>query len=222
MFGIDEQSIMAMSGVALYLAIFILPFFQEDVAVITAATASVLGMGPVWLVFLVILLGLIASDIWKYWIGYFGRRNSWAHRFAEKPGVSVAGDLVRTELLKTLYVARFVPGTRVPTYVACGFFKIHYGRFVLLVMLTALTYVVISFSLFHTVGRVAGEQAKYWLPGIALVLVGGYAIYRYIEHRNNRHGPMTPLTEARDHPMPDMPGFEGNPLEESPPKRESA
>jgi membrane protein DedA with SNARE-associated domain len=210
---LDPQSIMAMSGLALYLAIFLLPFFQEDVAVVAAATASLNGAAPTATLFLVILAGLTCSDIWKYWLGWFARRHRWAHKFAEKKGVSVAGDLVRSELIKTLFAARYIPGTRVPTYVACGFFKVPYGRFVALVIMTAFTYVAISFSLFHTVGAIWGEKAKYILPAIAVALLVSYITFRWLTHRRDQHGPMTPLTEERDHPLYGMPGFEGTPLE---------
>lgn len=215
MFGLDAEAITSYSGFALYAAIFLLPFIQEDAAVIAAATASLVTPAPDWALFLTILAGLTGSDIWKYWIGALARRNAWAHRFAEKPGVSVAGDLVKTELIKTLFVARYVPGTRIPTYIACGFFKVHYPRFVAIMIFTAFTYVTLSFTLFHTVGAVAGEQAKYWLPAIAITLVGGYVLYRWLRHRKGRAGPMTPLTDESDHPMPGMPGFEGTPLETS-------
>ncbi len=213
MFGIDADSVLAMSGLALYAGLFFLPFIQEDVAVVSAATASLHGAAPVGAIFAVILVGLTASDVWKYWIGHFARRHAWAHKFAEKPGVSVAGDLIRTELLKTLFAARYIPGTRVPTYVACGFFKTPYPRFVLLVVFTALTYVSISFALFHTVGALAGEQAKFWLPAIAIILIASYVGYRFIHHLNKKVPPMEPLTDAPDHPLPGMPGFEGTPLE---------
>lgn len=222
MFGIDPESVAAMSGVALCAAVFFLPFFQEDVAVVTAATASLSGAAPTPWLFGAVLAGLVLSDVWKYWLGYFARRNAWAHKFAEKPGVSVAGDLVRTELVKTLFAARYIPGTRIPTYVACGFFKTPYFRFVLLVVLTAVTYVTITFSLFHTVGAVAGESAKYWLPAIAAALVGGYVLSRWLRRRNRRMGPMTPLTEEFDHPLPGMPGFEGTPLEGEEDRRKAA
>lgn len=202
-----------MSGVALYAGLFILPFVQEDVAVVAAATASLMGAGSTAVLFVVILLGLTASDVWKYWIGYFARRHAWAHRFAEKKGVSVAGDLVRNELGKTLFVARFVPGTRVPSYIACGFFKIEYAKFCALVVLTAFTYVAVSFALFHSVGAIAGEQTKFWLPGIAVTCLCGYLGFRWWTHRKDKKGPMTPMSDGQDHPMPEMPGFNGNPLE---------
>lgn len=222
MFGIDPGSIAAMSGFALCAAVFFLPFFQEDVAVVSAATASLAEAAPPPALYASVLAGLVLSDVWKYWLGYFARRNAFAHRFAEKPGVSVAGDLIRTELVKTLFAARYIPGTRIPTYVACGFFKTPYPRFVALVILTAFTYVTISFALFHTVGAVAGDMAKYWLPAIAGALIASYVLLRWLRHRNNRLGPMTPLTEEFDHPLPGMPGFEGEPLEGADRRREAA
>jgi len=210
---IDAEQMMMLSGWALYVSIFFLPFVQEDVAVIAAATASLSGVEPTVAIFAVILAGLTVSDIWKYWLGFAARSHKWAHKFAAKKGVSVAGDLVRDELGKTLYVARFVPGTRIPTYIACGFFTVPYARFVALVILTAFTYVAISFALFHTVGAVAGEQAKYWLPVIAVVIIASYLLIRWYRHRQNKLGPMTPICDDFDHPMQDMPGFDGNPLE---------
>lgn len=215
MFGIDADMVTSLSGWTLFAGIFLLPFIQEDAAVIAASTASIMNLGPDAAIFATILAGLTASDVWKYWLGAAARRNAFAHRFAEKPGVSVAGDLVRKELVKTLFMARFVPGTRIPTYIACGFFRVEYVRFVLLVVLTAFTYVTISFALFHTLGAIAGEQAKFWLPVIAVTLVISYLVYRWLKHRNNRLGPLTPLTQEFDHPMPGMPGFEGTPLEKN-------
>ena len=200
----DSDTVLQLSGIALYLGIFALPFLQEDVAVVAAATASLMGSGPLVLIFAVILAGLTASDVWKYWLGYFARKHDWAHRFAEKKGVSVAGKLVRNELGKTLYVARFVPGTRIPTYVACGFFTIPYVKFCAIVVLTAFTYVSLTFALFHTVGAVAGEQAKYWLPAIAISTVGGYIFIRWLRHRRNQLGPMTPMSDDFDEPLDDL------------------
>ena len=203
-----------LTGWALYAAIFLTPFIQEDVAVIGAATASLAGVAPTTFIVAAILTGLVCSDAWKYWMGRLARRYEWAHKFAEKPGVSIAGDLINKEFLQTMLTARFVPGTRIPAYIAAGFFKADYIRYVLTLVFTASLYVVLMFGLFHSVGAVAGEKATFWLPIIAVVLLALYVTYRYITHRNNKAGPMTPLTDEFDHPMPDMPGFEGNPLED--------
>lgn len=213
MFGLDSIDMAMMSGWVLYLTIFALPFIQEDAAVIGAATASLAGAGQTSLILVAILLGLLGSDAWKYWMGRLARRYQWAHKFAEKPGVSVAGDLVRKEFIQTMLTARFVPGTRIPTYIACGFFKAHYGKYIFVLGMTAVLYVALVFGLFHSVGAVAGEKAKFWLPVIAVAMLATYILVRWLNHVSKHEGPMTPLTKEFDHPMDDMPGFKQTPYE---------
>ncbi len=213
MFGLESVEMAMMSGWVLYAIIFLTPFWQEDVAVIAAATASINNAAPTPFLIVAILAGLVASDAWKYWIGRLGRRYEWAHKFAEKPGVSIAGDLIRKEFMQTMLTARFVPGTRIPTYVAAGFFKAPYLKYVLTLVFTASLYVGIVFSMFHALGAVAGDRAKVWLPVAAVVLLVAYILFRWLNHVAKHEGPMTPLTKEFDHPMPDMPGFEGTPYE---------
>lgn len=212
MFGLDSIDMAMMSGWVLYASIFVLPFIQEDAAVIGAATASITGAGETAIIVPIILLGLLGSDAWKYWMGRLARRYDWAHKFAEKPGVSIAGDLIRKEFVQTMMTARFVPGTRIPTYIACGFFKAHYGKYLLVLGLTATLYVALMFGLFHGLGAVAGEKAKIWLPITAVVCLAVYVLVRWLNHVNKHEGPMTPMTREFDHPMADMPGFEGTPM----------
>ncbi|WDI30609.1 hypothetical protein PUV54_11650 [Hyphococcus flavus] len=202
-----------LTGWALYAAIFFTPFIQEDIAVIGAATASLHDAAPTALILPAVLTGLVCSDAWKYWMGRLARRYEWAHRFAEKPGVSIAGDLINKEFMQTMLTARFVPGTRIPAYIAAGFFKAEYAKYILTLTATATLYVAIMFALFHSVGAVAGEEAKIWLPVMAVLILACYVAYRWVTHRNNKAGPMTPLSEEQDHPMPDMPGFDDTPYE---------
>ena len=203
-FGLGADDMSMLSGMGLYLALFVLPFVQEDAAVIGAAAASLAGAGVTSIIILAVMCGLICSDAWKYWLGHFARRHRWAHKFAEKPGVSVAGDLVRKEFVQTMLTARFVPGTRIPTYIACGFFQADYPRYVAVLVLTASLYVGLVFVLFHSVGAVAGEQAKLWLPVIAITMLTLYVAYRWIRHKRNKNlGPMTPLSDEPDRPLPE-------------------
>ena len=214
MFGFEAADLAMMSGWVLFAVLFLSPFLQEDFGVIVAATASLAGTAPTLFLAGAILTGLVASDAWKYWMGRLARRYEWAHKFAEKPGVSIAGDLIRKEFLQTMLTARFVPGTRIPTYIAAGFFKAHYPKYVLTLAFTASLYIVIVFTLFHSVGAVAGEDAIFWLPIGAVSLLIAYVVFRWLNHVNRREGPMTPMTKEFDHPLPGMPGFEGTPLED--------
>ena len=199
MFGIETSEMMMMSGWVLYASIFVLPFVQEDAAVIGAAAASLSGAGPTGYIVMAILAGLVCSDAWKYLLGHMARSHAWAHRFAQKPGVSIAEKLVKNEFLQTMLTARFIPGTRIPTYIACGFFKAPYGKYVAVLTLTASLYIGVTFGLFHSLGAVIGEQAKFWLPAISITCLVAYIIFRWWGHRNQQKGPMTPLSREFDH-----------------------
>jgi len=204
LFGLEAADIGMMTGWVLYAAIFLTPFIQEDAAVIGAATASLADAAPTSFILVAILTGLVASDAWKYWMGRLARRYEWAHKFAEKPGVSIAGDLIHKEFVQTMLTARFVPGTRIPTYIAAGFFKAPYAKYVLTIIATASLYVGAIFILFHSVGAVAGEKAKIWLPVIAVAGLAIYVCIRWFNHANRHEGPMTPLSKEFDHEIPDV------------------
>ena len=64
----------------LYLGLFIGPFVQEHAAVIGAASLS-LSESNHWIsIFCFILAGLIASDSWKYWLGWAAQLHKWAKK----------------------------------------------------------------------------------------------------------------------------------------------
>ena len=154
----------------IYAALFLAPFVQEDAAVIAAATASVSGIGaPAWL-FVSVLAGLCLSDSWKYWAGRAARRYGWARKFAEKPGVQRARDRVVERLGASVMMVRFVPGTRIPFYIASGYFRAPFVKYSIFMVLAAASYVGATFGFMHALGEIAGEQARVWLPLIALTL----------------------------------------------------
>ena len=155
----------------LYLGIFVGPFVQEDAAVIAAATLSASDPQHFPTVFLVILFGLFASDIWKYWIGYSAHASSRARKWAEKDKVMSMGDKVERHAVTTLLAARFLPLARVPAYIACGYFKMNYAKFCGLIFMTALLYCIVIFAVIHFLGEIFGDRME-----IVLGLVAGAVI----------------------------------------------
>ena len=155
----------------IYAFFLLAPFIQEDAAVIGAASASSMGLGvPIWL-FASLIFGLSASDLWKYWAGRAARTQHWAERFAKREGVQAARDKVLKRLAPTLLAVRFIPGTRIPTYLASGFFKAPFGSFAFWVVFSGTLYGALVFALFHALGEVGGEKAKAIMPLIAIGLV---------------------------------------------------
>ncbi|MEL7517680.1 MAG: hypothetical protein AAFN48_01855 [Pseudomonadota bacterium] len=172
----------------LYVCFLIAPFVQEDAAVIGAAASSAAGLGDTSWLLLSILSGLTLSDLWKYWAGRAAVSQNWARKYAEKPGVKNAQEKVVNKPGSSLMLVRFVPDTRIPFYVASGFFEAHFGKFSLFVALSALLYIGIAFALFHTFGEIAGEKAKGWLPAVALMLLTIVLSVQFIRTRQKTRG----------------------------------
>lgn len=166
-----------------YACFLILPFIQEDAAVIGSAAASVSGLGDPALLALSILVGLTFSDLWKYWAGRAAITHKWAQKYADKPSVKRARDGVVNHLATSLMVVRFVPGTRIPFYVASGFFKASFPKFSVFVILSGALYIALTFIFFHVFGEIAGERVKAWLPIIAVVLVVTLVVVQLIRRK---------------------------------------
>ena len=166
-----------------YICALIGPFIQEDVAVLGAASASISGIGkPLWM-FIAITIGLTISDLWKYWLGRAAISQPWARKHAEGPRIAKAKDNIVHNLGKSIMIARFIPGARIPLYIAAGFFRASFLKFAFFIFLSALVYIGIAFGLFMILGEVAGEEVKKYLPIVAILGVVSFIIFKKIKCR---------------------------------------
>ena len=183
-----------------YACFFILPFIQEDAAVLGSAAAAVAGLGDPFGLGVAILAGLSFSDLWKYWAGRAALEHKWAKKYADKSSVKKARDNVVNHLAKSLMVVRFVPGTRIPFYVASGFFKAPFDKFAIFVVFSGLVYILLAFALFYIFGEVFGEQVHKYLPfiamGLVVIVVGGQFL-------RVKLSPTSPLEEEIGHVQED-------------------
>jgi membrane protein DedA with SNARE-associated domain len=167
----------------LYAGVFIAPFVQEDAAFIGTAALSAGGHGTAWMLFAVLIVGTTCSDVWKYWAGGAAHLHPWTARMAAKPAVQKARETVVTRLFLAMLVARFVPGTRIPLYVAAGVFRAPFARFLAYVVITAIAYGAAAFALLHLLGAAAGEAAAHYAAPVALAAVTAILLVSWLRHR---------------------------------------
>jgi membrane protein DedA with SNARE-associated domain len=156
---------------ALYLGLLLGPFLQEDAAVLGAAGASAARLGPWWALFATAFVGLVCSDAWKFWIGRAMRRHKNAAAWAEKRHIAALRDKIAGRLGVTLMFARFIPGTRIPAYIAAGFFGAPFAPFVGYLMISAAAYLGLAFAIVAIAGEAAGEDAAHVVPFVAIGLL---------------------------------------------------
>ncbi len=171
---------------SIYLLIVVTPFVQEDTAVIGAATASISGANPL-ACYLLLVLGITGSDLFKYWIGRASHAFAWTRRMTARADVLAARERVLKRLGLTLVIARFVPGTRIPLFIASGLFHAPFERVAAFIVGTAFVYAGVIFAVFHALGAAMGEEARRTLPfialGVVVVLMAGQFIHSALARR---------------------------------------
>ena len=167
----------------IYICSFIAPFVQEDLAVIGAVSAIINKMGHPLGLFSSISIGLILSDLWKYWLGRAAITQPWARKHSDKPAVHQAKEKLDKNMFKTIFISRFLPGARIPLYIAAGFFKLPFSKFARSICITAIFYIGLIYVIFFALGEIAGEKLKTYLPVIALTGLVLYFIFKRLTRK---------------------------------------
>ena len=126
--------------------------------------------------FLGCFLGIWIGDALLYalarGIGRTLMRVSWARRFFDPAAVARSEGWFGQRGIWLLLSSRFVPGTRLPTYLAAGFLRLPFGRF----LLVTGTAVALWTSAIFGLAKVAGPELLNWIKrwnsgGLAVLLL---------------------------------------------------
>ena len=161
------------------------PFVQEDLAILTTAGFATGRNQPTWTILGVLWVGVIASDLWKYFIGTWILRHpkAKAARKVDRMQAMEAG--VKRRLGWTLMTVRFVPLARIPTYAACGYFGVKYWRYAFWIALASLSYIALAFLFYRLLGAMFVEEYRWVLAWVAGALL---AFMAWRTWRNLRSG----------------------------------
>jgi len=111
----------------------LLTFVQEDVPTVSAALLAAAGNLSWQTGFLGVFLGIWIGDALLYLLARgVGRpllQRSWAQRFFDPTAVARSEEWFTKKGTWLLVSSRFVPGTRLPTYLAAGFLRLPFGKF---------------------------------------------------------------------------------------------
>ena len=171
------------NGWFVYVCALIAPFVQEDLAVIGAVSGIISKIGHPLGLFAAISVGLILSDLWKYWLGRAAITQDWARKYSDKPAVHKAREKLDKNMFKTIFVSRFLPGARIPLYIAAGFFKIPFSKFAAAICATAIFYIGLIYFIFLALGEIAGERLKTYLPLVALTGIALFLIFKWVKKK---------------------------------------
>lgn len=127
--------------------LFALTFIHEDVAVFAAVFEHMEWNLPVELALTSIFCGMFASDLSIYALGRLAWHNALLRTHVAGPRVTNTKAWLNKHIFLAVSPCRVTLGLLIPTYIACGWFKLPLTRFLLASLLSAILYLPLIFSL---------------------------------------------------------------------------
>ncbi|MGE5427902.1 MAG: VTT domain-containing protein [Methylococcaceae bacterium] len=178
------------------IVIFFLTFLHEDVAILTAAFSHVEHGMPLVLTYSSIFLGIISGDLLIYGLGHFAQKNAWLRSKLIGPKVERVKLWLENHLVRVLLLCRITPGLLFPTFIACGWFKIPFGRFSLITIISGVVYSSIVLTLIIIFGNLVLVHLDYWAWILLFTVVVVFGIRKALKPR---------LSDSTEHAMGSLP-----------------
>lgn len=147
-------TLLTYSPMALFVAVIVLSYLLEDVAIVTAAVAASQGVMPMWSALLAIFIGIASGDVGLYGLGLAARR--WRRLrgiLLTKAGVRLVRRKLRAHAFSNLFLIRFIPGLRFVGFCLSGFFRVRFNTFVLSVLVATSLWTGLVFTLVYQLGE---------------------------------------------------------------------
>ncbi len=158
-------------GVLILLGTFVL----EDAATILAAMDVQVGQVTLAVAIVSLYLGIVLGDIGLYGLGRLAVITPWARRWAPPERFGRGREWLQKHVVKVVFVSRFLPGARLPTYTACGYFRTSLSHFALAAIGATLIWTTLLFGVSLHLGRYLAEHLGVWrwagMAGFALTVV---------------------------------------------------
>ena len=150
-------------------------FILEDAATVLAAM-RVQDSSLSWVVALgALYVGIIVGDMGLYGLGRLAASFPRLRRLIPERRQAHGREWLNRHTFRVVFVSRFIPGARLPTYTACGFLHASFRRFALAAVIATLIWTSLLFGLSLRVGQVLVDYLGAWrwigAIGFALVIV---------------------------------------------------
>lgn len=174
------------STVWLSLAIIAGTLVLEDPTIVIVGVLASDGTISLPLALSSLYIGVVLGDIAFYSLGYLASKHSRLGKYVDHAHIATFRTWLETRYVLTLFSARFIPGSRFPTYAASGFLRSSFSTFMLTTIAATSVWTTILFGLSYWFGSATAEwfQNERWLIALGFVVVL-FGIGRYNLKRAN-------------------------------------
>ncbi|HET9018494.1 MAG TPA: VTT domain-containing protein [Acetobacteraceae bacterium] len=148
-------------------------FVLEDAATVLAAMHAQSGGIAIPVALCSLYAGIVLGDLGLYGLGALSAKIPWLARLVTQRRMRQGRDWLDGRVFQVVFVSRFIPGARLPTYTACGFLGADWRRFALAAVVATLIWTSLLFGVSLKVGALLMQYlgAWRWLGGIGFALV---------------------------------------------------
>lgn len=161
------------SVMALSLVIILGTFILEDPTTVIVGVLAADGIIKVPFALLSLYAGIVCGDIGLYGIGWLASTHPRLARYVDHQFVAPFRIWLESRYVLTIFSARFIPGSRFPTYTASGFFRSPLSTFVLTAIVATSVWTTLLFYASYWFGSftVAWMGPVRWGIAIAFLLI---------------------------------------------------
>ena len=166
-------------------------FILEDPTTVGSGLLVAEGKMNYYAAFLGLSLGIAAGDFGLYWIGRLASGRIFSFLKLDRQKVLTAGAWYNRNLLTAVLGSRFVPGMRLPTYVAAGLLRVSPWKFLFAAIGASVLWTLVLLYLTVHIGGAVLEKANSlkWPIGLGLVLLIALVQIAAARRRRNRRMP---------------------------------
>ena len=147
-------------------------FILEDAATVITAIEVQAGSIPIEIGLGSLYAGIILGDLGLYGLGRLAAVVPWMERFIPHRRRDMGRDWLNGRLARVIFISRFLPGLRLPTYTTCGFLRTSFLIFAMAAIVATLIWTSLLFTISLKIGHylVAYLGVWHWV-GIAVLVI---------------------------------------------------
>ncbi len=159
------------SSITLSLVIILGTFILEDPTTVIVGVLAADGAIGVPLALCSLYAGIILGDIGLYCLGWLASTHPRLGRYVDHEFIAPFRAWLESRYVLTIFTARFIPGSRLPTYTASGFFRSPLSTFVLTAIVATSVWTTILFSTSYWFGNFTSSWIGSVRWGVALLFL---------------------------------------------------
>lgn len=164
-------------------------FLLEDAATLFAAMQVAAGVLSWKLALASLYAGIVLGDLGLYGLGRLSATHKWAKKMVPQHRRDLGQNWIKGKVMLLVFVSRFVPGLRLPTYTTLGFLRASFWQFSLAAICATLVWTTGLFYISLRLGVLMAHYLGIWRwAGIAvflaiIIIVGRLAAKLYSKRK---------------------------------------